>query len=125
MKKDIRDKLREMGAERIEDAKAESNNQMKAQRRLVRRLIVDPDSRLKAHQALIYLDTAPVLSDLSDDELFMEIDVKGLLAKHNEFRGTVEDKSVSRQFEKVVYLEDDLDPNDVRFHVITAARFNL
>ena len=98
---------------------------MKAQRRLVRRLIVDPDSRLKAKEALVYLDDTPVLSDLSDDELFMEIDVKGMLAKHNEKRGDIEDKSVSRQFEKVVYLEDDLEPNDLRFHVITEASFNL
>lgn len=85
----------------------------------------NPDSRLKAAQALVYLDEESILSDLSDDELFMEIDVKGLLERHNAFRGQIEDKSVSRQFEKVVYLEDDLDPNDLRFHVITEASFNV
>ena len=92
-------------------------------RRLVMLLIVDSDTRLKAEDALLYVSPGPFLTDFSDDELFLDLDpsVASLLKKHNEKRATIVDTKVSRQFEKEVCLEDDLEIDDLDKQVITLA----
>jgi len=90
-------------------------------RRLVRIMVVDPDTRLKPGQSLLYLSEKPFMTDADSDELRSEINMKALLEEHNRLRGTIEDKSESRKFEKQVFLEDDLEIRDLVFHVIVEA----
>jgi hypothetical protein len=66
-------------------------------RRLIIRSIIDRDRRVPVGKALVYCDPVPVLSDLSDTDLWLEIPVLDLLAKHNATRILIEDLEESRK----------------------------
>lgn len=90
-------------------------------RRLVQVLIADTNESVPLDAALLY-SGAPLFTDLADDELFFELDIKGMLAIHNVKRVTFPDK-------KAVIGKDGptmLEPARVRnlkMNVVTIASF--
>jgi len=88
------------------------------QRRLIQVFIADPNENIPIDQCLLY-SGAQQLTDLTDQELFFEIDVKTLLEKHNEIRTKVVDKAVK---ERVEYLEP-AKVRDLKMTVVTIAQF--
>lgn len=87
-------------------------------RRLVQVFIADPDVNVPLDKALLYSGEQR-LTDLSDQELFFEIDIAGALKAHNEVRVTLVDKSVK---DKTVHLEPAR-IRDLRMTVVTIASF--
>lgn len=68
-------------------------------RRVVQVFIADTDERVPLEDALLY-QGEPFFTDLMDDELYYEINVKELLDKHNEVRSKIEDEQLSSKDEK-------------------------
>lgn len=62
-------------------------------RRLVQIVIADPDPKMPLNDSLLYKGDE-MMTDLTNEELFYELDIKGLLAAHNAKRVTVVDKTV-------------------------------
>ncbi len=67
-------------------------------RRLVQVIIVDPNENVPLDSSIIY-HGEPKLTDATDQELFFEVDIKDLLAKHNEKRVKLIDKKVKERTE--------------------------
>ena len=59
------------------------------------------------------------LTDLTDQELFYEIDIRALLQVHNERRATIVDKNIK---ERVEHLEPAR-IRDLRMQIVTVAQF--
>jgi hypothetical protein len=72
-----------------------------AGRRYVQVIIADPDERVPLDQCILFKGE-PKLTDATDQELFFEVDIKGILTKHNEGRVKIVDKKVKDRTE---YLE--------------------
>lgn len=71
--------------------------------RVVQVFILDPDKSIPLDKRLLY--TGPQhFTDMSDQDLFFDVEIKSILSKHNEYRLTVLDKKKSTTTEKV-YLE--------------------
>jgi hypothetical protein len=87
-------------------------------KRLVRVFVVDPDEAIDIDKSLLY-DSKEKMTDLDDQELFFEIEIKELLAKHNEYRGTVIDKDVK---ERTEHLEP-IRIRELKMTVVTLAEF--
>lgn len=90
----------------------------KPKTRFVRVLIVDPDENIALPDRLIFSGDEK-LTDLTDQELFFELDIRDLLAKHNEKRIKVVDKAVK---ERTQYLEP-AKIRDLRMVVVNVASF--
>jgi len=58
------------------------------QRRLVQVFILDPDENVPLDKALLY-QGKQVMTDLTDQELYYDIDIKSVIEKHNAYRVTV------------------------------------
>lgn len=86
--------------ERIIKAGMEKQN-MTITRRVVRVYISDTNENVPLENCLLFKGDEQ-LTDANDNELFFEIDVKGLLATHNEKRVKFVDKKVKDRTE---YLE--------------------
>lgn len=87
-------------------------------RRYVQVFICDPNENVPLETCLLYKGE-PKLTDLTDQELFFEIDIKSALEKHNENRVGYVDKSVKER-------TDYLDPariRDLKMTVVTIANF--
>ena len=87
-------------------------------RRYVQVFICDPNENVPLETCLLYKGE-PKLTDLTDQELFFEIDIKSVLEKHNEKRVGYVDKSVKER-------TDHLDPariRDLKMTVVTIAGF--
>jgi hypothetical protein len=87
-------------------------------RRLVRVFIADPNENIPLDQCLLYSGPQK-LTDLNDQELFFEIDIRSILEKHNQSRVTVVDKEVK---ERTEYLEP-AKIRDLKMVVVTDATF--
>ena len=87
-------------------------------RRLVQVFIADPNENVPLEQSLLYRG-AQKLTDATDQELYFEIDIKDILAKHNEARVKVVDKKVK---ERTEYLEPAR-VRDLKMVVTTIATF--
>lgn len=85
------------------DFKTEEKKPMPS-RRLVKVIIVDPNESVPLDKAVLVNDPEMV-TDLTDDEIFFDMDIKGILAAHNAYRITLVDKKASRNKEKDVMLE--------------------
>lgn len=96
----------------------ETEPPMAATRRLVKVVIVDPNENIPLDQCLLYSGEEK-LTDATDQELFFEIDIKDILAKHNEKRGKIVDKKVK---ERVEYLEP-AKIRDLKMVVVNVASF--
>ena len=91
---------------------------MSAKRRLVQVIIVDPNENVPLEQCVIYRGEQ-MLTDLTDQELFFELDIKDLLAKHNEKRVKLTDKKIK---ERVEHLEP-AKVRDLKMVVVNIAEF--
>ncbi len=89
-----------------------------ASRRLVKIIIIDPDDRVPLDQCILYSGEEK-LTDLTDQELFFEIEIKNLLDKHNEERIKIQDKKVK---ERVEYLEP-IKVRELKMVVVEVAKF--
>lgn len=87
-------------------------------RRLVQVIIADPNENVPLEDCLIYRGD-PKLTDLNDQELFFELDIRDLLAKHNEKRITFIDKKVKERVEKL----EPAKIRDLKMVVVTIAGF--
>lgn len=72
--------------------------------RVVRVFIVDPDEKVPLDKAVL-LKGEEQLTNLTDEELFLEIGIKPLLDKHNDIRKILIDKKASERAGKEVCLE--------------------
>jgi hypothetical protein len=89
-----------------------------ASRRLVKVVIVDPNENVPLDNCILYSGEEK-LTDATDQELFFEIDIKGILDKHNEKRVTFIDKKVKERTE-------NLEPakiRDLKMVVVNVATF--
>lgn len=87
-------------------------------RRYVQVFICDPNENVPLEECLLYRGE-PKLTDLTDQELFFEIDIKSALLKHNDKRVGYVDKSVKER-------TDHLEPariRDLKMTVVTIASF--
>lgn len=87
-------------------------------RRYVRVLVVDPNENIPLDQCVLYAGEEK-LTDLNDQELFFELNIKKMLADHNEKRIKVVDKKVK---ERTEYLEL-AKIRDLKMVVVTVAQF--
>jgi hypothetical protein len=88
------------------------------QRRLIQIFIADPDENVPLDQCLLYSGEQK-LTDLTDQELFFEVDVKSLLDKHNKARSLLVNKAVK---ERTEHLEPAR-VRDLKMTVVTIAQF--
>ena len=90
-------------------------------RRLVKIVIIDPDKRLEPADALVH-EGLTFLTDLDDAGLIASYDepsIRDLLKAHNAKRGEIKDVAQDRKFEKDVFLESNLDMDDLTIAVLT------
>lgn len=91
------------------------------QKRVVKVFIADSDPKVPADKSLLYNGTEHV-TDLTDQELFFEVDIKPLLEKHNAERVKIVDKEASAKFGKDIFLEP-VKIRDLRMTVVNVATF--
>lgn len=87
-------------------------------RRLIQVLIADPNENVPLDMCLLHKGEQK-LTDLTDQELFFEIDIKTILDAHNEKRVLLVDKKVKERTEH-------LEPariRDLKMTVVTVAQF--
>lgn len=88
------------------------------QRRLIQIFIADPDENVPLDHCLLYSGEQK-LTDLTDQELFFEVDVRSLLESHNAKRVNLVNKAVKERTE-------NLEParvRDLKMTVVTIAQF--
>lgn len=90
-----------------------------SKQRIVRVFIVDPDFRIPLNKAILF-EAPEQLTDLTDQELFMEVNIKPILVEHNAYRTGLVDKTVKS--EKQVFLEP-VRIRDLKMVVSTIAEF--
>lgn len=71
-----------------------------ARARLVKVYIADTNTNIPIEKSLLYRGDE-VFTDLSDQDLFYDIDIKNILAQHNSYRTTVVNEAKSSATEKV------------------------
>lgn len=96
----------------------QESNVAEPSRRMVKVVIVDTNENIPLDQCVLYSGEEKV-TDATDQELFFEIDIKELLAKHNEKRVKVVDKKVK---ERTEYLEP-AKIRDLKMVVVNIAQF--
>lgn len=87
-------------------------------RRLIQVFIADPDENVPLDDCLLFKGE-PKLTDLTDQELFFEVDIKSILDKHNEKRVKLVNKKVKERVE-------NLEPakiRDLKMVVVNVAQF--
>ena len=89
--------------------------------RLARVFIVDPDDRLPLDKRVLYAGPE-ITTDLTDQELFFEVEIKDRLDKHNVIRKDTVDKETSKSKDKDVFLEP-IRIRDLKMVVVTLAQF--
>lgn len=87
-------------------------------RRYVQVFIADPNENLPLENCLVYAGS-PKLTDLTDQELFFELDIKQLLNDHNIKRVKVRDKKVKDRTE----LLEAAKVRDLKMTVVEIAKF--
>lgn len=87
-------------------------------RRLVQVFVADADENVPLESCLLF-NGAAKLTDLTDQELFYEIDIKTILDAHNEKRTKLVNKKVK---ERIEYLEPAR-IRDLKMTVVTIASF--
>lgn len=87
-------------------------------RRFAQVIIVDPNENVPLDSCLVYKGD-PKLTDATDQELFFELDIKDLLAKHNEKRIAFIDKKVKDRTENL----EPAKVRDLKMVVVNIATF--
>ena len=90
-------------------------------RRLVKVVIVDSNESIPLDKAVL-VNQAEKITDLEDSEIFFDMDIKGILKTHNDYRVTVVDKEMSKKRDKDVMLEP-IRIKDLKMVVLTIASF--
>lgn len=93
----------------------------KLPKRIVRVFIVDPDDNIPLDKAILQ-DSEERLTDLTDQELFLEVGIKEILRNHNDYRKTLLDKKQTAKAGKDVFLEA-IRIRDLKMLVTTIAEF--
>lgn len=101
-----------------DEAKFYDEDEDMSGKRLVRVFVVDPDDRIDIEQSLLY-DSKEHMTDLDDQELFFEIEIKELMTKHNTYRAEVVDKTVKERTEML----EPIRIRDLKMTVVTLAEF--
>jgi hypothetical protein len=99
----------------------QKEKEIMSSRRLVKVMIVDPNESVPLDKAVL-VNEAEKITDLEDDEIFFDMDIKNILEKHNTYRITVIDKELSKTKEKDVMLEP-IRIKDLKMVVLTIAKF--
>lgn len=87
-------------------------------RRIVKVIIMDPNDNVPLEDCILYSGPEK-MTDATDQELFFEVDIKGILNAHNAKRT----KSVNKDFkERTVYLEP-AKIRDLKMVVVNVATF--
>lgn len=110
--------MRHVSPQRTLQPPLEEIRPMTVSTRFVRVIIVDPNENIPLDDRIIYKGDEKA-TDLNDQELFFELDIKDLLAKHNEKRVKVIDKKVKERTE-------NLEPakiRDLKMVVVNIATF--
>lgn len=88
-------------------------------RRLVQVYIADPDENVPLEKSLLYSGTQK-LTDLTDQELFFDIDMRTILEAHNAYRITVVNRKVKERVENL----EPVKIRDLRMVVVDVATFS-
>lgn len=90
----------------------------KVSKRIVQVFIIDPNENVPIENSLLYSDQ-PHMTDMNDQELFFELDIKAKLEAHNAKRVKLVDKKVK---ERTEYLEPAR-IRDLKMVVVDVAKF--
>ncbi len=90
-------------------------------RRLVQVFIADPDPNVPLKAALLYKGEL-LFTDATDQELYFEVPIMDLLAKHNTERAKWLDKEATKRAGKDIFLEP-AKIRDLRMVVVNVASF--
>lgn len=101
-----------------EFAEEEDSPMAKAARRLVKVIIVDPNENVPLDSCVLYSGPEK-MTDLDDNELFFDLDVKALLDTHNAKRVTLPNKAIKERVE----LLEPARIRDLKMSVVTIASF--
>ena len=101
-----------------EEVSVANTQPTKPVRRVVQVFIADPNENVPLEQSLLYQGEVKV-TDLTDQELFFEIDIKTILTAYNEKRVKIINKKVKDRTE---YLEP-VKIRDLKMVVVTVASF--
>lgn len=107
-----------LGVKQTEPEDEVATTATKPTRRVVQVFIADPSEKVPLEQALLYQGEVK-MTDLTDQELFFEIDIKTILTAYNEKRVKIVDKEVKDRTE---YLEP-VKIRDLKMVVVTVAGF--
>jgi len=102
----------------VEADPIDEDEDIMSDKRMVRVLIVDPDDQVPVDKSVLH-DSKEILTDLTDEELFFEVDLKAALEKHNEYRKTLIDKDVKERTEHLEAARI----RDLKMLVVTLAEF--
>jgi hypothetical protein len=102
----------------VDDDFNNEEDEVMSDKRLVRVLVVDPDEQVPVEQSVLH-DGKEQLTDLTDQELFFEVEIQAALKKHNEKRAAIINKTVKDRTE---YLEPAR-IRDLKMLVVTLAEF--
>ena len=89
--------------------------------RIVKVIIADTNDNLPLNKRVLYTGDEQ-LTDLTDQELFFEVPIAELLAKHNDTRKATVDKKASEKFGRDIFLEP-VRIRDLKMVVVTVAQF--
>ena len=89
---------------------------MAVTRRFIQVIVADSNENVPLESCVLYKGE-PKVTDLTDQELYFELDIKELLAKHNEKRITFKDKAVKERVE----LLEPAKVRDLKMVVVTIA----
>jgi hypothetical protein len=89
--------------------------------RIVKVFIADSNDNLPLDKRVLHTG-AEQLTDLTDQELFFEVPIAELLAKHNAVRAATVDKKQAEKFGRDIYLEPAR-IRDLKMVVVTVAQF--
>ena len=73
--------------------------------RVVRVFIADTNTNIPVDKRILY-EVKEITTDLTDQELFFEIDINNILKKHNKFRSTVLNEDLSDSTGKDIKLKN-------------------
>jgi hypothetical protein len=89
--------------------------------RIVKVFIADSNENLPLEKRVLYSGDEK-LTDLTDQELFFDVPIAELLAKHNEVRKSTVDKAQAEKFGRDIFLEPAR-IRDLKMVVVTVAQF--
>lgn len=87
-------------------------------RRIVKVFIADTDENVPLDKSVLYKGEEK-LTDLTDQELFFEVEIKSILEQHNAYRATLTNKKVKERVEQL----EPVKIRDLKMIVVNVAQF--